>query len=102
MAVITTVLKGITNFGDRRTWSTPGHTLKDAKVVVQQKKAPANGRNYGEDRVTVAHSVYNTAGDRLSDKIKVDVISRLVRELVASDEWANGIKNGVFITNADV
>lgn len=76
MAAMTTTLKEFANNGNSRTFSLPGHTIAQPKVLIQKRKVPTSVDGVAEDSVKIVLATTDSAGVILSSKISGEVIIR--------------------------
>lgn len=106
MAGMTTVLTGFSNNGNSRTYTAPGHTVFEPKIVIQKRKVPQNMQQNAEVSVSVVHGTTDAEGNPLAAKVVgefsvrypkngqvsdlLDVLAT-IRDIGASDEFTNAV-----------
>lgn len=112
MTAMSTAITEFATNGDSRTWTTPGHTVKAAKVVVQKRKVPAGSNPVAETSVAVIHSTTDAEGIILPSKVNIACTARvpvngltadvdaaivIFRDYVASDQFVASVKSQSFL-----
>lgn len=104
MAAMSTVLNNFTNYGDKRIYTTTGHTTAKGKFAVASRKVPVGNQTISEVSFAVSHATEDSEGLILSsrptitmtfkgpvngDPADVTAIKTIFRDFVASDEFVN-------------
>lgn len=112
MAAQTTALTEFSTIGDKRTYTTSGHTVSSSKVVVNKRKVPVGAQTTSEFLVEVVHSTVDAEGKTLPSKINMtasvkfpidgqtserDAVLAIFRDIIAGDEFANSVSTGEFL-----
>lgn len=112
MTALSAALTEFSTNGDSRTYTTLGHTVQKAKVVVNKRKVPVGNQTVSEFTVSVVHATETSAGDVLPQKLNFTVSIRqpidglssdrdaalvLIRDIIASDEFANSVATSEFL-----
>lgn len=112
MAAMSTALTQFANTGDSRTWTTTGHTVQTAKVVVMKRKVPSGSNPVAEISVAVVHSTKDAENIVLPSKVNFTITVRtpvqgqtadvtaalaIIRDIVASDNFGASVTSQNFL-----
>ena len=103
MAGMTTTLTKFAQNGDSITYTCPGHTASDPRLVLQKRRVPTGNKVMAESTVTVLYGTQDIAGANIAQRVgfsanaaypitgvAADVTAALAtfRDIVNSDEFA--------------
>jgi hypothetical protein len=106
MAAMTTALTEFSDLGDKRTYTTSGHTVSKPKIVISQRKLPVGAQTVSEYSFSVIHATEDDSGLVLQSKptakvsftqpvngqsSDVTAVLTILKDIVASDEFANSV-----------
>lgn len=112
MAAQTTALTEFSTIGDKRTYTTSGHTVSSSKVVVNKRKVPVGSQTMSEFTVEVVHSTTDADSLVLPQKVNFTVVCKfpitgqstdrdaallIIRDIIAGDEFSNSVSTGEFL-----
>lgn len=111
MAAMSTTLNEYTTNGDKRTYSTPGHSMAKPKIVVCKRTVPTGNKTNAGIVWDVVHATTDSEGAILPQRVLFSVGSSypiqgavadrddaltILRDLVASDEFTASVGSGDF------
>jgi hypothetical protein len=106
MAAMSTALTEFADNGNSRTYTYPGHTSGEPRLVIQRRKVATGATSVIEDTVQVLSSTEDSAGALLTSKvlfeakvrrpvngIAADVTAALAifRDIIAGNEFTNTV-----------
>lgn len=112
MAAQTTALTEFSTIGDKRTYTTSGHTVSKPKIVVCKRKVPVGNQTVSEFSVDVIHATEDADGLVLQQKPSMSAVVRqpingdaadvtailaIFRDIVAGDEFGNAVTTSEFL-----
>jgi len=105
MAALATELREFSDNGNSRTYTSPGHTSLQPRLVIQKRKIANSSAIVAENDVKVVFGLLDSLGNPLPSKVTFEVTVRspligvgsathsaalsLFKEIVASDEFAD-------------
>lgn len=114
MADMVTALTGYSNVGTTITYETAGHSLSDAKLVVQKRGQQGSGQTLFKGEVAVVAGAEDSAGDQMPNNLRltaassipvgviaadIDAAIVIFRDYVASDDFPAAVKAGTKIAD---
>lgn len=114
MASFTTVITGVSNTGNSRVYTLPGHTVLRTKYLTQKHKVPVGNQTVAETMLSFGIATVDGSGEDLQEKVgaaltfktpvkmgasetDVDDMITYVRDFVASDQLVDAIKKQHFV-----
>lgn len=112
MAGMSTVLTEYSTIGDKRTYTTSGHTVVKPKIVVCKRKLPVGNQSVSEFSFSVIHATEDDDGNVLQSKPSMEAVVRqpvngqatdvtailaIFRDIVAGDEFGNSVTTAEFL-----
>lgn len=112
MAAMSTTLTEYSTLGDKRTYTTAGHTVSKPKIVMCKRKTPVGNQVVSSFEVSVIHATEDADNLVIPQKPSMSVtvtqpingdvadvaaILVILRDVIAGDEFANSVTTNEFL-----